>query len=203
VEPDSVVASFDGLKDGLASLFFILEVAVEEQFVFESAPERFHGGVIVAIAFAAHAGLKAGLAELSAVSGAGVLATAIRVMEEAWRRLTMREGHLEGAGDEAGFEVILHGPTDDFTAKEIHDTGQVKEAFAGGQIGDVTDPNLIDGRRRRALGEPVGRDGVIVVTVGGTHAERPSAPRGQALLAHQSFDAFMIAGVASFFEFVR
>jgi len=39
VEPDSVVVSFNGLKDGLASLVFVLEVAVKKQFVFESAPE--------------------------------------------------------------------------------------------------------------------------------------------------------------------
>ena len=202
MEPDSVVASFDGLKDGLARLLFILEVAIEEEFVFESAPERFHGGVIVAIALAAHAGLEAGAAELGPVDGAGVLATAIGVMEEAWQGLTMGEGHVEGAGDEAGFEVILHGPADDFTAIEIHDAGQVKEAFAGRQVSDVRDPDLIDSRRRRALGKPVGSDGVIMVAVGGAHAERPSAPRGQALLAHESFDAFMIAGVAASFEFV-
>ncbi len=82
MEPDAVVISFNGFKDGLASLLFILKVLIEEEFIFEGAPERFDGGVIIAIAFAAHAGLKAGAAELSAVGAAGVLAAAIGVMEE-------------------------------------------------------------------------------------------------------------------------
>jgi len=39
VEPPTVVVNLDGLKDGLASLVFVLEVAVKKEFVFESAPE--------------------------------------------------------------------------------------------------------------------------------------------------------------------
>jgi len=39
VEPLSVVVNFDGVKDSLASLVFVLEMGIEQEFVFESAPE--------------------------------------------------------------------------------------------------------------------------------------------------------------------
>jgi len=39
VEPPTVVVNLDRLKDRVASLVFVLEVAVKKQFVFESAPE--------------------------------------------------------------------------------------------------------------------------------------------------------------------
>jgi hypothetical protein len=39
VEPPAVVVNLDGLKDGLASLVFVLEVGVKKELVFESAPE--------------------------------------------------------------------------------------------------------------------------------------------------------------------
>jgi hypothetical protein len=42
--------------------------AAENQLLFEGAPEAFHGGVIVAVALAAHGGNPAGLAERAAVS---------------------------------------------------------------------------------------------------------------------------------------
>jgi hypothetical protein len=82
VEPAAVVVNLDGLKDGLASLVFVLKMAVKQEFVFESAPERFHGGIVVAISFAAHTGLDSGGGELRAVGDAGVLATAIGMVEQ-------------------------------------------------------------------------------------------------------------------------
>jgi hypothetical protein len=200
VEPLSVVVSFDGLKDGLASLVFVLEMAIEQEFVFESAPEGFHGSVVVAIGFAAHTRLDSSGAELGAVDPTGVLATAIGMVEQPWRRLAMSQSHLESAGGKAGIEIILHGPADDFAAVEIHNAGEVEKAFSGPQVSDVTDPDLIDGRWRWSLGEPIGRDGLIVVAIGRAHSKSAAAARGQALLAHESFDGFVIAAVAAFFK---
>ena len=52
----AVVKHFDEIKDGLASLGSGFEVAAVDQFLFERAPEGFHGGIVVAVAFAAHGG---------------------------------------------------------------------------------------------------------------------------------------------------
>ena len=52
----AVVKRFDVIKDCLASLGSGFEVAAIDQFLFEGAPEGFHGGIVVAVAFAAHGG---------------------------------------------------------------------------------------------------------------------------------------------------
>jgi hypothetical protein len=139
--------------------------------------------------------------ELGAVGGAGVLAAAIGVVEQPWRGLSMSEGHLQGVGGQAGVETLLHGPADNSAAIKVHDGGDIKKTFSGRQVSDVSDPDLIDGCRRRSVGELVRRDGMIMVAVGGADAESSLAPCHQALLAHEPLDAFAITAVAARFEF--
>lgn len=70
-------------------------VAVDE-LVFERAPERFHGGVVVAVAFATHRGDAAVSGEDLAISGAHLLAAAVGVVEDTDRGLALAQRHLEG-----------------------------------------------------------------------------------------------------------
>ena len=56
VEPFWVIKVFDVIVDGATGLGEVGEGATVDQFGFESAPERLHEGVIVAIAPLAHAG---------------------------------------------------------------------------------------------------------------------------------------------------
>ena len=56
MEALAVVKHFDKIKDGLARLGSCFEVAAVDQFLFECAPEGFHGGIVVAVALAAHGG---------------------------------------------------------------------------------------------------------------------------------------------------
>ena len=50
---------------------------------FERGPKRFHGGVVIAVAFAAHAGDGVAQAQIFAVRLAGILTAAIGVNDEA------------------------------------------------------------------------------------------------------------------------
>ena len=115
----------------------------------------------------------------------------------------MGEGHLQGTGGKAGLEVILHSPADDLAAIKVHDAGEVEEPFGRGQVSDITDPDLIDGCGRRSLGEPVRRDGLIMIAIGGADPKSLAAACGQALLTHEPFDAFVIAEMTALLEFVR
>jgi len=56
VEPLTIIKDFDIVEDGQSGLSQVLEAMVMDEFGFESAPERFHGGVIVAMAGGTHAG---------------------------------------------------------------------------------------------------------------------------------------------------
>jgi hypothetical protein len=51
MEASAAVKGFDEIKDGLACLGSGFEVAAIDEFMFESAPEGFHGGIVVAVAF--------------------------------------------------------------------------------------------------------------------------------------------------------
>ena len=195
MESDSVISDFDGLKEDLTSLLAVFEDDVGEEFIFESTPERFDGGVIVAIGLAAHAGLDVGLLELSLVFRASVLRAPIGMMQEAFRRKRspVFNSHGQSMQRQAGLETFLHGPADDFAAVKIHDAGQIKPTFPGGDVGNIADPNLIDAGGRGLCSEAIGADGVVVVAVGGTDAKAAAAPSDQALLAHEFFDAFTTA----------
>ena len=56
VQASAVIEYFYEIEDGLACFVPGFELAAVDQFLFEGAPERFHGGVVVAVAFAAHGG---------------------------------------------------------------------------------------------------------------------------------------------------
>ena len=91
----AIVKAFDVIKDLAAGLGTGGEVAPVNQFELEGAPEAFHGGVVVAVTFAAHGGEPANLSQRASVIGAGVLDTAIG-MEDYWSGgLAMQERHVE------------------------------------------------------------------------------------------------------------
>ena len=56
METAPVIEGFDEVVDGLARFAASFEGAPIDQFLFERAPEGFHGGVIIAAGFATHGG---------------------------------------------------------------------------------------------------------------------------------------------------
>ena len=52
----AVIESFNKIKDGQAGFGPAGKGAPVDEFLFEGAPEAFHGGIIVAVAFSAHGG---------------------------------------------------------------------------------------------------------------------------------------------------
>ena len=64
------------------------EAAAINQFLFEGAPEGFHGGVVIAAGFAAHGGEGLAMSQSVAEISAGVLAAAVGVEDQpgaGWR----------------------------------------------------------------------------------------------------------------------
>ena len=88
-----IIETFDVIEDGGAGFLVCGELPAIDQFPFEGAPEAFHGGIIVAIALAAHGGDEARPGQGVAIIGGGVLDSAIGVAEEFGGRLAMQERH--------------------------------------------------------------------------------------------------------------
>src|ERR1035437_4805941 len=77
----AIVEAFDVIEDLAARLGAGGEVAAVNEFQFEGAPEAFHGGVVVAVAFAAHGGQQAGLVQRATVIAAGALGKSFKVRQ--------------------------------------------------------------------------------------------------------------------------
>ena len=78
----AIVEDFDVIEDLGAGLIAGGELLSVNGFYFEGAPEAFHGGVVVAVGFAAHGGDATGLGEGGPVVGAGVLDAAIGMAQQ-------------------------------------------------------------------------------------------------------------------------
>ena len=81
-----------------------------------------------------------------------------------------------------GVDVWVHGPADDSTAVEVHDASLVEPAFLGGDVSDVCDPDLIGSARGGPIGQAMGGDGLVVVTVGRVDPEPTLGAAPEALL---------------------
>ena len=80
VEPHPVVKDFDPFKDRRARGGARGKNLMMNQPSFQGAPKTFHQRVVVAVAFAGHAGNNSGLGQSLPVGGTGVLDAAVRVM---------------------------------------------------------------------------------------------------------------------------
>src|SRR3954453_5659525 len=96
MEALAVIESFDKVEDRLARLGPSFEAAAVDQFLFERAPEGFHGGVVIAASFAAHRGEGFCVGQGTAKISAGVLAATVGVEDQFWRRLAMGLSHVPG-----------------------------------------------------------------------------------------------------------
>ena len=184
MEALAVIESFDEVEDCQASLGSGFKTAAINELQLERAPEGFHGGVVVAAGFAAHRRQGLGLRQRVAVIGTGVLAAAVGMKHQFWWRLAMSLSHVPGREDQLGVNVLLHGPADDPTAIEVHNASQVEPAFVGMDVGDVADPDLVEGSGRGQLGQAIGSNGLVVVAVSGLDAEPALDASTEALLTH-------------------
>jgi len=93
VQALSVVKHFNEIEDGMACFVSGFEVAAVDEFLLEGASEGFHGGIIVAVAFAAHGGDGLCVLQGLAVVVTGVLDAAVGMKEQAGGGLTMSQSH--------------------------------------------------------------------------------------------------------------
>ena len=184
MEALAVVKGLDEIKDGLAGLGSGFEVTAIDEFVFEGAPEGFHGGIVVAVAFAAHGGDGLRALEGIAIVVTGVLNAAVGMKHQARGRLTMSQSHSPSGQDQFGVDVFAHSPAGEAAAVQVHDASQIEPAFLGCHVGDVPEPDLVGGAGRGQVRQAIGGDGLVVVAVGGADTEPAFGASTQALQAH-------------------
>src|SRR5206468_4833606 len=99
--------------------------------------------------------------------------------------------------------MIRGGPTHHFTAAKVHHHGQIDPALYCGHIGNVRDPYPIRLRGRCGGFKVVGRDGLVVIAVGGAWPKSRLLQGGNTFLAHEASDPVAAAGVMFFAQLAR
>ena len=159
VQPPTIVECLHVIEEGPVDLCRSEPRLAVNELGFKRAEERFHAGVVVAVARRAHAGEHLMVLEQLAIIGAGILAAAVGMVQEARRRSAPAQSALERLLDERSFEVVSRGPAHDLAAAQVHDGGQIKPALIGLDIGDVGEPDPVRRGGRAGSERSGGRGG--------------------------------------------
>jgi hypothetical protein len=139
----TIVISFDVREQVMPRSILALIASLMHEFRFDSAEATFHWRVVPAISLPAHGLDHPGCAEKLAVMSGGVLAAAIRVVNQARRRFLSLDGHSEGRDSQLRPHMLTHRPANDLAGKKIEHDGQIEPSFLGWDIGYVGEPDLI------------------------------------------------------------
>ena len=102
--PDKELLSRGGVIGGHGSA---------QHFTFDFPNGAFHPGVVIRVAFAAHAGHAAVAFQKRAGDPAGVLHAAIRMHQHALAGAALGAGHLQRADGQFAAQMVRHRPADD------------------------------------------------------------------------------------------
>jgi hypothetical protein len=101
-----------------------------------------------------------------------ILTAAVGMMEQALGWLPLADGLSHGGKRERGMQAWRRGPANDPAAPQVENRGQIQPAFAGLDVRDVGDPDLIRASGQADFGEAIRRRWPAVATVG---RARPAA----------------------------
>ena len=141
----TIIEPFDVIKNVGSGLFPGEIPLAIDPFTFEQGEEAFHRRVIETIPFRIQRTLDPVLTQQRLKSVAGVLGSAVGVVDQPGRGTAPSSGPLKGLDGQRGGEPLTHRPADNSPGVEIHDGGQVEPAFPRADIGDVRNPALIGG----------------------------------------------------------
>jgi len=96
--------------------------------------------------------------------------------------------------------VFTHGPADDFATIEIEEGSEIEPAFAGLDVGNIRDPNLIGARRARSPRQAVWCDRLVMIAIGRVDAVAGLLAAINTLLQHDAGDALAAMAMPSFAE---
>jgi len=185
VQPVGVVDVFDEGADAGVGVGEIGVGSPVDLLDLERLHEAFGLGVVVRVARPAHRALEAERFEPGGVFARGVLHAAVRMVDEAGRRVARGDRLVQRRKRQARLQMIVERPTDDLARESVDDDGEIDEPFAEPDESDVGDPELVEAGGRQPARE-VGQDriGMAALRRGGN--ERLAAQRQQVVGPHQA-----------------
>ena len=123
-------------------------VPMVHELTLERPEEALHTGVVPAVPSPRHAGGDAVSGEHQLVPRGGILAAAIRVMQEPGQWVPVRQRHGEGLLSQLHGQPVAHRPADHEARVQIENHGQVEPALGGPHVGEVPGPHLVRMRHK-------------------------------------------------------
>jgi len=148
MEP-SVIVEGNPVHDLVLGLAPRPEAHAVEPFDLQRTEQRFGDRIVPAIALAAHRAFHFEAPHELAVVIAGVLTSAIRVEDQAGRRMPPEPGHPQGIHSQRPRHALAHCKADHLPVEQIDHHGKIEPAFIGPDVGNVACPDLV----RRIHGE--------------------------------------------------
>jgi hypothetical protein len=106
-----IIEAIDVLKGCHLSLPAGFPCIAPDQFRLDGFEERFDGGVVIAIALAAHGHAEAVLAQDFSIVVRTILAATVRMMDTAFRRCPEGNGHVQSSDRQVPLHPVAHRPT--------------------------------------------------------------------------------------------
>ena len=172
VSATRVIEGFDIVEDPQFGERFGWRNRVAEAFGFQRGDEALSQGIVIGIAFAAHAWSNAPDFQAMLKGIGGILAAAITVVDKTNERSLTGHCVLESRRGQFSEHVLPADVSDAAARTAIEGKGQIKPALLGLDVGDIALPELAWAIRRRHLCQPVFRDLVIMATLGGAEGIR-------------------------------
>src|SRR3954451_8946684 len=189
VTPPLVIEHFDVVEQLHLRVAATLEVLAELEL--DRGEERFHDGVVVAIATTTHAAHDPVCGEPPLIVLARIGAALVRVVQQPSLGTPALDRHLERLDREMPVVDRAHGPADDIPRVQIQDRGDEQlRAAADEKLRRVADPALIRPARGELPIQHVAGDRLIVIAHG-RHLVAASCPGHDPLLTHQPSDALL------------
>jgi hypothetical protein len=176
MQPLVVVSNFKKSRKIGAHGVEVAPGIAEHLLLFESLHERFGFGVVVRVTHATHARLHTVLGQQRKIVGAGILDAAVRVMNQARRRLTFGQRHAQSLHGHACAQMPCQRPTDYPPRMCVQQHGDINKFLPQSHIGDIGHPEFIEVARHQAACQ-VRPDPPTMLRIGG---RRRKPPRAQA-----------------------
>jgi hypothetical protein len=143
MKPLAIVVSFNVSEQVMPGSIPSFVASLVHKFGFDRAKAAFHRRIVPAISLPAHGLDHAGCIKDLAVISGGILAAAIRMMNEARRRFLPLDGHGKRCDGQFSPHVITHRPANDLPGEEIKHDSQIEPTLSGWHIAYIGEPYLI------------------------------------------------------------
>lgn len=139
-----IVHFLDKTAYAMACFGLSFVVAQVDFFVLQRSVESFGTGVVIGVAFAAHADADAVFAKQIGVTAGGILNAPIRMMDETRPKLSLAKCHGQAGEREIRCQLRFQCTADIAPRERVEQHGQVDGLAKQPDVSDMGNPKLVD-----------------------------------------------------------